>query len=30
MPEQLGLKIEAGRAMDDLIVIDHVEKPTAN
>jgi len=30
MPEQLGLKIEAGRAMDDVIVIDHAEKPSAN
>ncbi|HZP03518.1 MAG TPA: TIGR03435 family protein [Terracidiphilus sp.] len=30
MPEQLGLKIEAGKAMDDVIVIDHVEKPSAN
>jgi uncharacterized protein (TIGR03435 family) len=30
MPEQLGLKIEAGKAMDDVIVIDRVEKPSAN
>jgi uncharacterized protein (TIGR03435 family) len=30
MPEQLGLKIEAGKAMDDVIVIDHVEKPSPN
>ena len=30
MPEQIGLKIEAGRAMDDVIVIDHVEKPSPN
>ncbi len=30
MPEQTGLKIEAGKAMDDVIVIDHVEKPSAN
>jgi uncharacterized protein (TIGR03435 family) len=30
MPEQLGLKIEAGKAMDDVIVIDHVDKPSAN
>lgn len=30
MPEQIGLKIEAGKAMDDVIVIDHVEKPSAN
>jgi uncharacterized protein (TIGR03435 family) len=30
MPEQVGLKIEAGKAMDDVIVIDHVEKPSAN
>lgn len=28
--EQLGLKIEAGKAMDDVIVIDHVEKPSSN
>jgi uncharacterized protein (TIGR03435 family) len=28
--ETLGLKIEAGKAMDDVIVIDHVEKPTPN
>jgi uncharacterized protein (TIGR03435 family) len=30
MPEQLGLKMDAGKAMDDVIVIDHVEKPSAN
>jgi uncharacterized protein (TIGR03435 family) len=30
MPEQIGLKIEAGKAMDDVIVIDNVEKPSAN
>ncbi len=30
MPEQVGLKIEAGKAMDDVIVIDHVEKPSPN
>src|SRR5580658_8321466 len=30
MPEQTGLKIEAGKAMDDVIVIDHVEKPSPN
>lgn len=28
--ETLGLKIEAGKAMDDVIVIDHVEKPLPN
>lgn len=28
--EQLGLKIEAGKAMDDVIVIDQVEKPSPN
>jgi len=28
--EQLGLKIEATKAMDDVIVIDHVEQPSAN
>jgi len=30
MREQLGLKLEAGKAMDDVIVIDHVEKPSPN
>lgn len=28
--EQLGLKIEATKAMDDVIVIDHVEQPSPN
>jgi uncharacterized protein (TIGR03435 family) len=28
--EQLGLKIEATKAPDDVMVIDHVEKPSAN
>jgi uncharacterized protein (TIGR03435 family) len=28
--EQIGLKIEATRAPDDAIVIDHVEKPSPN
>jgi len=28
--ETLGLKIEAGKAMDDVLVIDHVEKPSPN
>jgi uncharacterized protein (TIGR03435 family) len=28
--EQLGLKLEAGKAATDVIVIDHVEKPSAN
>jgi uncharacterized protein (TIGR03435 family) len=28
--EQLGLKFEATKAPDDVIVIDHVEKPSAN
>lgn len=28
--EQLGLKIEATKAPDDVIVIDHVERPSAN
>lgn len=28
--EQLGLKFSATKAMDDVIVIDHVEKPSAN
>ena len=30
MQEQLGLKFSATKAMDDVIVIDHVEKPSAN
>ncbi len=30
MREQLGLKFEAGKALDDVIVIDHVEKPSPN
>jgi uncharacterized protein (TIGR03435 family) len=28
--DQLGLKLESGRAPVDVIVIDHIEKPTAN
>ena len=28
--EQLGLKFQATKAPDDVIVIDHVEKPSAN
>jgi uncharacterized protein (TIGR03435 family) len=28
--EQLGLKIETTKAPDDVIVIDHVEKASAN
>lgn len=28
--EQLGLKIEAAKALDDVIVIDHVERPSPN
>jgi uncharacterized protein (TIGR03435 family) len=28
--EQAGLKIGPGKAPDDVIVIDHVEKPSAN
>jgi uncharacterized protein (TIGR03435 family) len=28
--EQIGLKIGPGKAEDDVLVIDHVEKPTAN
>ena len=28
--EQLGLKFEATKAPDDVIVIDHVEKPSPN
>lgn len=28
--EQLGLKIEAEKAPDDVMVIDHVEKPSPN
>jgi uncharacterized protein (TIGR03435 family) len=30
MPEQLGLKMESGQAMDDVIVIDHVDHPSPN
>jgi uncharacterized protein (TIGR03435 family) len=30
MPEQIGLKISPGKASDDVMVIDHVEKPSAN
>jgi uncharacterized protein (TIGR03435 family) len=30
MQETLGLKFSATKAMDDVIVIDHVEKPSAN
>jgi uncharacterized protein (TIGR03435 family) len=28
--EQLGLKLEAGRAPVEMLIIDHIEKPTAN
>ena len=28
--EQLGLKLEAGRAPIEMLIIDHIEKPTAN
>ena len=28
--EQIGIKITPGKALDDVIVIDHVEKPSAN
>jgi uncharacterized protein (TIGR03435 family) len=30
MQEQLGLKMESGQAMDDVIVIDHVDHPSPN
>ena len=30
LQEQLGLKMESKKAPDDVIIIDHVEKPTAN
>jgi uncharacterized protein (TIGR03435 family) len=30
LQEQLGLKMESKKAPDDVIVIDHIEKPTAN
>jgi uncharacterized protein (TIGR03435 family) len=30
LPEQLGLKLEAQRQTVDVIVIDHIEQPTAN
>jgi uncharacterized protein (TIGR03435 family) len=28
--QQLGLKLEAGKGLVEVIVIDHVEKPSAN
>jgi uncharacterized protein (TIGR03435 family) len=28
--EQLGLKLETGRAPIDMLIIDHIEKPTPN
>jgi uncharacterized protein (TIGR03435 family) len=28
--EQIGLKMSPGKAQDDVIVIDHAEKPSAN
>ncbi len=30
LQEQLGLKMESGQAMDDVIVIDHVDRPSPN
>jgi uncharacterized protein (TIGR03435 family) len=30
MQEQLGLKLEAGKGPVELLVIDHVEKPSEN
>ncbi|MDE3150439.1 MAG: TIGR03435 family protein [Acidobacteriota bacterium] len=30
MPEQLGLKLDAGKAQVEVLVLDHVEKPSAN
>jgi uncharacterized protein (TIGR03435 family) len=30
LQEQLGLKMEAGQAMDDVMVIDHVDHPSPN
>jgi uncharacterized protein (TIGR03435 family) len=30
LEEQLGLKLESGKAMVDVFVIDHLEKPSAN
>jgi uncharacterized protein (TIGR03435 family) len=30
MQEQLGLKLEAVKAQADVIVVDHVERPSAN
>lgn len=30
LQEQLGLKLDAGRAQADVLVIDHVDKPSAN
>jgi uncharacterized protein (TIGR03435 family) len=30
LPKQLGLRLEAGKGPVDFIVIDHVERPSAN
>jgi uncharacterized protein (TIGR03435 family) len=30
LPQQLGLKLEAGRGMVEMLVIDHAERPTPN
>jgi uncharacterized protein (TIGR03435 family) len=30
LPEQLGMKLEAQKAPADALVIDHVERPSAN
>jgi uncharacterized protein (TIGR03435 family) len=30
LEEQLGLKMEAAKAAVDVVVIDHIEKPSAN
>jgi uncharacterized protein (TIGR03435 family) len=30
LQEQLGLKLETKKAMSDVIVIDHIEQPSAN
>jgi len=30
LPEQLGLKLESSRAMAEVLVIDHLDRPTAD
>jgi uncharacterized protein (TIGR03435 family) len=30
MQEQLGLKLESGKGLAEMLVLDHVEKPSGN